>query len=479
MRQYTQFYIDGQWVDPIQPKTLPVIDPATEQAYAEISMGSAEDVDRAVAAAQRAFETWGYTSKEERIAVLERLAVEFDKRAEEMAVATTEEMGSPIDFSRDAQIGYTRFSIDGFIDGLKHIDLEERNDPDTPGARILREPAGVVGMITPWNWPLLQVIMKVGAAMAAGCTMVLKPSEVAPISTMIFAEVMDAAGVPKGVFNLVNGDGPTVGAAISSHPAVDMVSFTGSTRAGRSVFHAAADDIKRISLELGGKSPNIIFADVPDLEATMRRACWFVFENTGQSCDAPARVLVEQSVYDQAVALAKKIANEQQVGDPKQSGHHIGPLVSDVQYGRVQALLEKGVAEGARVVAGGPGKPEGLETGYYCKPTVFADVTPEMSIFQQEIFGPALSITPFADEAEAIRLGNQTEYGLAAKLETSDMDRAHRVARRLRAGTVTINAGSTGAGAPFGGYKQSGVGRENGYLGIEDFLEAKAIGGWE
>jgi len=479
MRQYTKFFIDGEWVDPIEPRFLAVTDPATEQAYAQISLGSAADVDQAVRAAHRAFETWGYTRKEDRIAVLEALAVEFDKRAEEMAAATTQEMGSPIDFSREAQVGYTRSSIDDFIAGLKQIDFEERNDLATPGARILREPAGVVGMITPWNWPLLQVVMKVGAGLAAGCTMVLKPSEVAPISSMIFAEVLQAAGVPKGVFNLVNGDGATVGEAISSHPDIDMVSFTGSTRAGRSVFHAAADDIKRISLELGGKSPNIIFADVPDLEETMRRACWFVFENTGQSCDAPARVLVEKSIYNQAVALAGKIAEEQQVGDPKQPGNQIGPLVSDVQYGRVQALLEKGVAEGARLVTGGPGKPVGLETGYYCKPTVFADVTPEMTIFQQEIFGPAFSITPFDDEADAIRLANLTEYGLAAKLETANLDRARRVARRLRAGTVTINAGSTGAGAPFGGYKQSGVGRENGYLGIEDFLEAKAIGGWE
>ena len=480
MQTYHQFYIDGAWVDPVNPlKSLQVINPANEEAYASIAMGDGDDVDRAVQAATRAFDSWGYSSKDERIAVLERLKIEFDKRAEELAIETVKEMGSPIDFSRDAQIAYTSGSIDGFIKGLKEIELEIQNDPNEPGARILREPAGVVGMITPWNWPLLQVIMKVGAALAAGCTMVLKPSEVAPVTTVLFSEIMHAAGVPKGVYNMVNGDGASVGNAIATHAQVDVVSFTGSTRAGRSVFHAAADDIKRISLELGGKSPNVIFADAPDLRDSVQRAVNFVFENSGQSCDAAARFLVERSIYDQVVELASEMGKAQQVGDPMQPGAHIGPLVSDVQFGRVQALLEKGVGEGARVVAGGPGKPDGVNAGYFVKPTVFADVTPQMTLFREEIFGPALTITPFDDEDEAIKLANDSVYGLAARVETGDKDRARRVSRRLRAGTVVVNGGGTGEGAPFGGYKQSGVGRENGALGIEDFLEAKAIGGWD
>lgn len=466
-----KFYIDGKWVDPVVPNDLQVLDPATEQPVAVISMGTPADVDKAVAAAKKAFATYSRTSVEERLALLEKLLEVYKRRYEEMAQTITLELGAPISMSRAQQADVGVGHLQGFIDALRHL---KARDTLPNGDVVLREPIGVCGLITPWNWPINQIALKVVPALATGSTCVLKPSEFTPLNALLYAEMVEEAGFPAGVFNLVNGDGPSVGAALSKHKDIDMMSFTGSTRAGIAVSKDAAETVKRVTLELGGKSPNIIFEDA-DLEDRVAGSVLECFNNSGQSCDAPTRMLVQRSVYDKVVDIAERTGKTQAVGDPKQEGEHIGPLVSDIQFGRVQALIEAGVAEGARVLIGGPGKPEGFEKGYFVKPTIFANVDPNMRIAREEIFGPVLSIIPFDTEEQAIELANDTNYGLAAYLQTGDDKRAERVAGRLRAGMVHINGGPHRYGSPFGGYKQSGNGREGGIFGLEDFLEVKTV----
>ncbi|MEL7524346.1 MAG: aldehyde dehydrogenase family protein [Pseudomonadota bacterium] len=474
MIEKRQFYIDGEWVDPAEARDLEVINPATEQPVAVISLGAAADVDRAVAAANRAFLSWSETSVDERASLLERIIEIYQRRSAEMDDAIRLEMGAPADFTREQQTPAGTGHLQATLEALKSHQFER---PSPRGGSILRhEPIGICGLITPWNWPINQIAAKVAPALAAGCTMVLKPSEIAPLSGLLFAEILDEAGCPAGVFNLVNGDGPGVGAAMSAHPDIDMMSFTGSTRAGVAVTQSAAPTVKRVALELGGKSPNLIFAD-SDLETAVRFSLESCFSNTGQSCDAPTRLLVESSVYEQVVALAGTIAPETTVGDPAAPGSHIGPVISELQYERIQGHIERGIADGARLVAGGPGKPEGYETGYFVKPTVFAGVTNQMSIARNEIFGPVLVMIPFETEEDAIQMANDTPYGLAAYVQTGDPERAKRVSRKLRAGSVYINGESPDWDVPFGGYKQSGNGREYGEFGLEDFLELKAITG--
>jgi len=477
MQRKTDFYINGAWVAPVTPNEMEVINPANEQAFATISLGGSADVDKAVAAAKAAFQTWGWSSKEERLACLEKLKDVYKKRWNEMAEAISNEMGAPISMSGASQVGAGYGHIKAFIDTLRDFTFERDFKPDVPEEHIVYEPIGVCGLITPWNWPMNQVTLKVVPAVAAGCTVVLKPSEIAPMSSLLFAEMMDEAGFPKGVFNLVNGDGPSVGAALSSHPDVDMMSFTGSTRAGTAVAKAAADTVKRVTLELGGKSPNIVLADA-DLEKAVKRGVIHCFNNTGQSCNAPTRMIVERSVYDQAVEIAAATAAKATVGNPAEEGRHIGPLVSQMQFDKVQDLIQKGIDEGATLAAGGPGRPEGFNRGYYVRPTIFTDVNNDMTIAREEIFGPVLAMIPVADEEEAISVANDTPYGLAAYLQTGDQDRAHRISRRLRAGMVHINGAGQPFGSAFGGYKMSGNGREGGVWGLEDYLEVKTVSGW-
>ncbi len=472
MIEQRQFYIDGQWVDPVQPHEFEVHDPATEEVCAVISLGSAADVDRAVAAARNAFAHWSVTSPAERRPFLEALGAIMKRRLTDLGEAMSLEMGAPIDFAIGEQAGTGPYHMKGFLQAFDDFAWEA---PFTKRETIIREPIGVCGLITPWNWPINQIALKVIPAVATGCTCVLKPSEIAPLSAMVFAEIMDEAGFPPGVFNLVNGDGAAVGEAISNHPGIDMVSFTGSTRAGQAVMAGGAGSIKRVTLELGGKSPNIIFADA-DLAKAVRWNVANVVENTGQSCNAPTRMMVERDIYDNAVALAADIANAVTVDSPRERGDHIGPLVSAAQFDKVQAMIETGIKEGARLVAGGPGRPEGFNRGWYARPTVFADVTGDMTIAREEIFGPVLSILPFSgDEDEAVAIANDTPYGLAANLWTSDPEKGARVGRRLRAGMVRVNASGLSAGHPFGGYKQSGNGREGGVWGLEDFTEVKVL----
>lgn len=470
---HSTFYIDGAWVPPLSPLGFAVENPATEEIVTEISLGTAADVDRAVAAAKAAFPAWAATPVVERRACVERLLEIYKARYEEMAQAITTEMGAPISMSRAQQADTGVGHVEGFLGALDAMEWEwQLPNGDT----LMREPIGVVGLITPWNWPVNQISLKVIPALLTGCTCVLKPSEIAPLSAMLYAEMIDEAGFPAGVFNLVNGEGPEVGSALSRHPDIAMMSFTGSTRAGAAVTRDASDTVKRVTLELGGKSPNLLFADC-DLEAQVAAAVAECMNNTGQSCDAPTRLIVERSVYDKAVALAQVAAEETVVGDPAQEGDHIGPLVSALQWERVQTLIQAGLDDGARLVAGGPGKPEGINRGHYARPTVFADVTPEMRLWREEVFGPVLVITPFEDEAEAITLGNDTPYGLAAYVQTGDPARARRVAKALRAGMVHLNGAPHNYGSPFGGYGQSGNGREGGLLGLEDFTEVKAVHG--
>lgn len=453
--------------------TLPVMNPATEAQIGTVAMGNAADVDRAVAAAKAAFEAFSATSKLVRLDLLHRLKAVTERRFEDLAQAMRMEMGAPITMARAAQADAAIGHLQGFIDALE--ELEERKVLAS-GDILLREPIGVCGLITPWNWPMNQIALKVIPALATGSTCILKPSEHTPISAMIYAEIIHEAGYPPGVFNLVNGDGPTVGAALSRHPDIQMMSFTGSTRAGIAVTRDAAETVKRVTLELGGKSPNLVFADC-DLEARVAasvRECMF---NTGQSCDAPTRLLVERSCYGEALRIAKQTADSITVGDPTQEGDHIGPLFDKIQYDRVQAMIKVGLAEGATLLAGGPGRPEGLAKGWFVKPTIFADVSNDMRIAQEEIFGPVLVIIPFADEAEGIAIANDTPYGLAAYVQTGDPERALRVAARLRAGAIHINGGGFNYGSPFGGYKQSGNGREGGIMGLEDYLETKTLHG--
>jgi len=474
MREMLQFYIDGKWVDPVTPNTLDVINPATEGLCGRISIGSAADVDLAVAAARRAFESFSQTSREQRIDLLQAILDEFSRRHDEVAEAIMEEMGAPWGLAKNAQAASGPQHIKAALRALKTFKFEERNRTTL----IVKEPIGVCGLITPWNWPMNQIAVKVAPALAAGCTMVLKPSEIAPFDAMIFAEILDTAGVPAGVFNLVNGDGPGVGTALSQHPGVDMMSFTGSTRAGIAVAQNAAPTVKRVAQELGGKSANILLDDA-DFEQAVRSGAGDVFENTGQSCDAPTRMLVPADRLEEAAALAAEVANATVVGDPRDEKTEVGPLVSELQWNKVQGLIQKGIDEGATLAAGGTGLPEGLDKGYFARPTVFANVSNDMTIAREEIFGPVLSIIPYADEDEAVRIANDTPYGLSGYVSSSNLDRARKVAARMRTGMVHINGASLDSAAPFGGFKQSGNGREWGAHGMEEFLEVKSIYGYD
>eukprot|EP00095_Tigriopus_kingsejongensis_P005556 snap_masked-scaffold11200_size2057-processed-gene-0.0 protein:Tk05556 transcript:snap_masked-scaffold11200_size2057-processed-gene-0.0-mRNA-1 annotation:"aldehyde dehydrogenase" len=456
---------------------MDVINPSNESVVATISLGSEADTNAAVAAARAAFPAWSATSKEERLALLNALMEQYQKRGEEMAVAISNEMGAPIALAKSSQMSAGLWHLKIAIRTLENFEFERGLDDRSPNDRIHYEPIGVAALITPWNWPMNQVILKVVPAIAAGCTVVLKPSEIAPLSSLLLAEMIDAAGFPAGVFNLVNGDGMGVGTQLSVHPDVDMVSFTGSTRAGIAISKAAADTVKRVSLELGGKGANIIFADAD--EKAVVRGARHCFNNSGQSCNAPTRMLVERSYYEQAVEIAAATAAKTEVDRADVDGRQIGPVVSEAQYNKIQGLIQVGIDEGAKLVAGGVGKPEGLEKGYFVKPTVFADVNNQMDIAREEVFGPVLTIIPFDTEEEAIAIANDTPYGLTNYLQTTDAEKARRVARQLRSGMVEINGQSRSAGSPFGGYKQSGNGREGGVWGLEDFLEVKAIGGWE
>jgi aldehyde dehydrogenase (NAD+) len=466
-----KFYINGEWVDPIVANDLEVLNPATEKPVAVISMGTAADIDRAVAAAKKAFVTYSRTSVKERLALLEKLLSIYKRRYDEMAQTITLELGAPLTMSREQQADVGVGHLQGFIDALKRLHMREVL-PN--GDVLLREPIGVCGLITPWNWPINQIALKVVPALATGSTCVLKPSEFTPLNALLYAEMVHEAGFPAGTFNLVNGDGLSVGAALSRHRDVDMMSFTGSTRAGIAVSRDAAETVKRVTLELGGKSPNIVFEDA-DLEDRITGSVLDCFNNSGQSCDAPTRLLVQKSVYDKAVEIATRVGKGVKVGNPTEEGSHIGPLVSDIQFSRVQALIEAGIAEGARLLVGGAGKPQGFKQGYFVKPTIFADVNNTMRIAREEVFGPVLAIMPFETEEEAIEIANDTNYGLAAYVQTGDPKRAERVASRLRAGMVHINGGPHRYGSPFGGYKQSGNGREGGMFGLEDFLEVKTV----
>lgn len=478
MERKTDFYIDGKWVAPETANDFAVINPADETPYATISLGSGADVDKAVAAARRAFNDWSETSVEERLSYVEKLAAVYEKRAGEMAEAISKEMGAPIKLANQAQSVAGLGHIKAFVRALKSFNYEHNLRENTPDEYIIHEPIGVCGLITPWNWPMNQVTLKVVPAVGVGCTVLLKPSEIAPMSSLLFAEIMDEAGFPAGVFNLVNGDGPTVGEAMSSHPDIDMMSFTGSTRAGIAVSKAAADTVKRVALELGGKGPNIIFADA-DVQKAVRGGAMHCFNNTGQSCNAPTRMLVERPVYDEAVDIARTAAENTKVGDPSEEGNHIGPLVSETQFKKVQELIQAGIDEGARLVAGGTGRPEGVNRGYFVRPTVFADVNNDMTIARQEIFGPVLSMIPFESEDQAIDIANDTPYGLTAYVQTGSKERLRRVSRKLRSGMIQANGAQRASGSPFGGYKQSGNGREGGQHGMMEFLEVKAVSGWD
>ena len=470
MKDLRQFYINGQWVNPVQTNDLHVENPANEEMIATISLGAAADVEAAVAAAKAAFTLYSQISVDERVALMEKLLQIYMSRIDEMAAAISMEMGAPISFATAAQADCGRGHIATAIEALKVFEFERQ----VLNTCIVKEPIGVCGFITPWNWPINQITCKVAPALATGCTMVLKPSEIAPISGYLFSEMVHQAGFPAGVYNMVNGDGPDVGAVISSHPDIDMVSFTGSTRAGILVAKAAAETVKRVTQELGGKSPNIIFEDA-DLEAAVRSGVSNMMGNTGQSCNAPSRMLVQASVYDRAVQIAKQTAENIKVAQPTEEGWHLGPLSSRVQFDKVQGMIKAGIEEGAELVAGGLGKPEGLETGYFVKPTVFAGANNQMMIAREEIFGPVLTMIPFETEEDAIAIANDTPYGLAAYLSTGDDERAKRVAGKLRAGMVSLNSASQNYTAPFGGYKQSGNGREWGEFGFDDFLELKGI----
>ena len=474
MRDMLQFYIDGKWVDPVTPKTANVINPATEEVAGRISLGSAEDVDRAVAAASSAFDSYSHTTREDRIELLKRILEIFSRRHDDVARAIMEEMGAPWKLARHAQAASGPQHIQAAIDVLRTYEFEE-----TLGTTHVRKEAiGPCALITPWNWPMNQVAVKVAPALAAGCTMVLKPSELAPFDAMIFAEILHEAGVPPGVFNLVNGDGATVGSALSSHPDIAMVSFTGSTRAGIAVAQNAAPTVKRVAQELGGKSANIILDDA-DLEKAVSRGASACFDNAGQSCNAPTRMLVPRNRLEEAAAIAAKRAEATTPGNPEDESTRLGPVVSETQWKKIQDLIQKGINEGATLAAGGIGRPAGLEKGWYVKATVFSDVSNDMTIAREEIFGPVLSIIPYDDEDDAVRIANDTPYGLSGYVTSSDLERARRIATRLRTGMVHINGAPLDALAPFGGYKYSGNGREWGARGLEEYLEVKSIYGYE
>jgi len=471
------FYINGAWVAPANPRDCMVIDPSTEEPCAVISLGDQADTDAAVAAAKAALPAWAATPPAARAALVKKFLEIYESRLEDMAHAISLEMGAPIDMALNQQATSGNWHIRNFLKAFEHVEWIRPLGPHAPNDRIALEPIGVVGLITPWNWPMNQVALKVTPALLAGCTMILKPSEESPLSSVLWAEMMHDAGFPPGVFNLVNGDGPGVGSQLSRHPDVEMISFTGSTRAGRAISIAAAETLKRVTLELGGKGANLIFADADD--KAVKRGVQHMFNNTGQSCNAPSRMLVERSIYDRAVEIAREVAETTTVGPAHQSGRHIGPVVNKRQWEQIQGYIAKGIEEGARLVAGGLGLPEGLNKGFYVRPTVFADVHPGMTIEREEIFGPVLAMIPFDSEEDALRIANDTPYGLTNYVQTADGARRNRLARSLRSGMVEMNGHSRGAGAPFGGVKQSGRAREGGTWGLEEFLEVKAISGWD
>jgi len=473
MADHLNFYIGGEWVPPAKPDTRDVINPATEQSVGRISMGSAEDVDRAVKAARKAFDTFSRTTPAERVALLENIVRVYKTRQEELAQTISTEMGAPIWLSKAAQATSGLGHFTQAISVLKSYAFEEARGR----TMVIREPVGVCGLITPWNWPINQIACKVAPALAAGCTIVLKPTEIAPLNAIVFTEILHEAGVPPGVFNLVNGDGPTVGAAIASHPGIDMVSFTGSTRAGVQVAINAAPTVKRVTQELGGKSANIILDDA-EFQTAVSGGVNSCFMNSGQSCNAPTRMLVPAVRQAEAVAIAKAAAERMKVGDPFQDGIKLGPVVSEAQFNKIQGLIQKGIDEGAELVTGGVGRPDGLASGFYVKPTVFAGVRNSMTIAREEIFGPVLAILPYDTEEQAIEIANDTPYGLSGYVSSGDLDRARRVAARLRTGNVHLNGAGASYDAPFGGYKQSGNGREWGVDGFEEFLETKAVLGY-
>lgn len=476
MLEKRDFYINGAWVKPIEGRDCPVIDPSTEEPCAVISLGSAADLNKAVAAAKAAFPKWAATPPAERRAVVVRILEQYEKRKVELAHAVAIEMGAPLDFSLEQQVTCLPWHTNNFLRAFDEMQWIRPLGDHAPGTMIALEPIGVVGLITPWNWPLNQIALKAIPAILTGCTCVLKPSEESPLDAMIFAEFCHDAGLPAGVFNLVNGDGMGVGAALSGHPDVEMISFTGSTRAGRAISVAAAETLKRVTLELGGKGANVIFADAD--ENAVKRGVLSMMNNTGQSCNAPSRMLVQRPIYDQAVEIAAAVASSIKVGSAHEHGKHIGPVVNKRQWDQIQGYIQKGIDEGARLIAGGPGLPEGFNRGFYVKPTVFADVKPGMTIEREEIFGPVLSIIPFETEEEAVRIANDTPYGLTNFVQSQDGARRNRLARQLRSGMVEMNGKSRGAGAPFGGVKASGRAREGGHWGLEEFLEVKAISGW-
>jgi aldehyde dehydrogenase (NAD+) len=465
-----KFYIDGAWVDPAAPSTLGIVNPATEEVFAQISLGSRQDVDRAVKAARRAFATYSVTSVEERLRWLQKIIEGFRARLPELARMMTLEMGAPITFATERQATVALFHFEEAARVVANYRFEER----VGNGIVRREPIGVCGLITPWNWPLNQVASKVAPALATGCTVVLKPSEIAPLSAMLFAEIVDAAGVPAGVFNLVNGDGPTVGEAIAAHPGIDMVSFTGSTTAGVRVARLAADTVKRVAQELGGKSANIILADA-DLKAAVMQGVHACYTNAGQNCQSPTRMLIPRAQRSAAFEAAREAVDAIRLGDPLDPASTMGPLVSQAQFQKVQDLIQSGVDEGATLVAGGTGRPAEVNRGYYVRPTVFGDVTPQMKIAREEIFGPVLSIMSYDSEDEAIEIANDTPFGLAGFVQSKDVVRARSVANRIRAGRVYLNGAPFDRSLPFGGYKQSGNGREFGVFGFEEYLEVKAI----
>jgi aldehyde dehydrogenase (NAD+) len=474
MKDCRQFYIDGKWVDPAAPHDFSVTNPATEETIATISLGSSADVDRAVAAAKQAFPGFSETSLETRVALLRKIIEVYQRRIEEMAETISQEMGAPLSLTRAAQAPVGLAHLTEVVRILGYFKFEELR-----GTTLMRkEPIGVCGLITPWNWPMNQIVCKVAPAIATGCTVVLKPSELAPLSAYLFAQILDEARVPHGVFNLVDGEGPTVGAAIASHPDIDMVSFTGSARAGVAVAIAAAPTIKRVTQELGGKSANIILDDA-DLASAVKQGVQSCFRNTGQSCDAPTRMLIPKSKMPVAIAAARQAAEATKAGDPFSEETHIGPLAGKAQFAKVERLINRGLEEGATLVAGGLGKPEGVTKGFFVKPTVFADVRNDMTIAREEIFGPVLCLIPYDDEEHAIAIANDTPYGLSGYVTSSDLDHARRVAKRIRAGNVHINGARSAFDGCFGGYKQSGNGREWGEAGLEEFLELKAIFGYE
>ena len=477
MIERREFYINGKWVAPATPRDCAVIDPSNEEVCAIISLGDKADTDAAVAAAKAAFPKWAATPPAERRAAVVRILEQYEKRKEELAQAISMEMGSPLDHARGEQAPCLPWHLKNFLTAFDHIEWVRPLGPHAPNDRIALEPIGVVGLITPWNWPMNQIALKAIPAILAGCTCVLKPSEESPINAMIFAEFCHDAGLPPGVFNLVNGDGMGVGAQLSTHPDVEMISFTGSTRAGRAISKAAAETLKRVTLELGGKGANLIFADADD--RAVERGVRHMMDNSGQSCNAPSRMLVERPIYDRAVEIAAKVAGEIKVGSAHEEGPHMGPVVNKRQWEQIQGYIQKGIDEGARLVAGGPGLPEGFNRGFYVKPTIFADVKPGMTIEKEEIFGPVLCMIPFETEAEAVQIANDTPYGLTNYVQSQDGARRNRLALQLKSGMVQMNGKSRGAGSPFGGVKASGRAREGGIWGLEEFLEVKAISGWD